>query len=450
MSPRYESKGDADVSRLAKPLEFEHSKKTAPNRILNSAMAEDLATWDPKNIEASGIPTKELIEVYRRWGEGGWGINETGNIMIDHRQVSSPGNPIIPPDAPFEGERFEGFKAMAAAGKAHGGLMIGQLCHPGRQIPSKMANESISASAVQLEPNMGMTFPPTRAATHAEIDEVVQAFAHAAAYLEAAGFDGIQLHAAHGYLLAQFLSPTTNKRTDEYGGSTAGRMRIVKEVCAAVRRRTGPGFVLAAKLNSVEFQADGLTAEDAAELVGGLQDAGVDYLELSGGTYEDMGMDRKRESTRRREAFFLDFAEKIVPALGPADRRRTKVFITGGLRTVGGMVAALDVVDGVGVARPATQEPSFAGDILSGRVTGATRLLPPYDEDFGMSLLASASQIRVMGKGYEPFDLSDAGVAEQFGKDIQTHFKELAEDGDKLTKFGFPDYTGELWKNVAN
>ncbi|ROV88654.1 hypothetical protein VMCG_10302 [Cytospora schulzeri] len=450
MSPRYESKGDADVSRLAKPLKFEYSEKTALNRILNSAMAEDLATWDPKNFEARGIPTKELVELYRRWGEGGWGIIETGNIGIDYEHVSSPGATIIPPGAPFEGERFEGLKAIAAAGKAHGSLMVGQVVHPGRQIPSKMVKESISASAVQLEPKMGMVFPPTRAATQAEIDHVVQGFAHAAAYLEAAGFDGIQLHAAHGYLLAQFLSPTTNKRTDGYGGSVANRMRIIREVCAAVRARTGPGFILAAKLNSVEFQADGLTADDAAGLAGGLQDAGVDYVELSGGTYEDMGMDHKRQSTRRREAFFLDFAEKIVPALGPADQRRTKVFITGGLRTAGGMDAAMDVVDGVGVGRPATQEPSFAADILAGRVTGATRLLAPYEEDFGMSLLASASQIREMGKGYEPFDLSDAGVAEQFGKDIQTYIGEMAEDGDKLTKYGFPDYTGEPRKKLAS
>lgn len=369
--------------------------------------------------------------------------------MIDYEHMSSAGSTVIPHDAPFSGERFEKFKALAAAGKAHGTLMVGQVVHPGRQIPSKMAKESISASAVQLEPKMGYTFPPTRAATQADIDHVVQAFAHAAAYLEAAGFDGIQLHAAHGYLLAQFVSPATNKRTDAYGGSVANRMRIITEICAAVRGQTGPGFVLAAKLNSVEFQDDGLTSSDAAELVKGLQDAGVDYLELSGGTYENMGMERKRDSTIRREAFFMEFAEKIVPALGPVGQRRTKVFITGGLRTASGMVAALDVVDGVGIARPATQEPSFAGEILSGRVTGATRLLPPFEDDFGMSLLASASQIRMIGKGYEPFDLSDAVVVEQYGKDIQTHFAEMAQDGDKLTKFGYPDYTGDLEKHLA-
>ncbi|ROW16030.1 hypothetical protein VPNG_02520 [Cytospora leucostoma] len=449
MVSRYEAKGNADISRLAEPLKFELSRKTAPNRFLNAAMGEDLSTWDPKILEARGIPTKELIEVYRRWGEGGWGIVETGNIMIDLQHTVTAGSAIIPPGAPFEGERFEAFKALAAAGKAEGSLIIGQVSHPGRQIPSKIVKESISASAVQLPPRFGKTYPPTRAATQSEISQIVQAFAHAAAYLDAAGFDGIQLHAAHGYLLAQFLSPTTNKRTDAYGGSVVNRARIITEIFAAIRERTSPGFILSAKLNSVEFQDEGLTTADAAELVKVLQDAGVDYLELSGGTAEVLGMNR-RESTKQREAFFLEFADKIVPALGPADQRRTKVFIVGGLRTASAMVAALDVVDGVGIGRPASQEPSLAGDILAERVTGAIRPSPPFEDDFRLSLLGSASQIKAIGKGYEPFDLSDTKVTAQLEKDIQVWTEVLAEDGDKVTKSGWPDYTGELQLHLAN
>lgn len=181
-----------------------------------------------------------------------------------------------------------------------------------------------------------MTFPPTRAATTDEIARVVEGFAHAAEFLEAAGFDGVEVHAAHGYLLAQFLSPTTNRRTDAYGaGSIEDRVRVVAEVCVAVRARTRPGFVLAIKLNSAEFQAGGLTPGDAGALAGALQrgGAGVDYIELSGGTLEDFGLGRRGESsTGAREAFFLEFSERVVPALGPAGQRRTKVFITGGLR----------------------------------------------------------------------------------------------------------------------
>lgn len=391
--------------------------------------------------------------------------------MIDYEHMSAAGDSVIAPEALMEGERFERFQATAAAAKAHGALVIGQVNHPGRQIPSKMAKESISASAVQLsesishsksgsakayrshssaEPHAGMTFPPTRAATTDEIARIVDAFAHAAEFLEAAGFDGIELHAAHGYLLAQFLSPTTNKRTDAYGGIITNRLRIVSEVCAAVRARTSPSFILAIKLNSVEFQAEGLTTADAAELVAALQRAGVDYLELSGGTYENFGFERRKNSTRSREAFFLEFAERVVPALGPADKRRTKVFITGGLRSAGAMVEALDVVDGVGIARPAVQEPSLALSLLAGQVTGAIKALPPFETDFAMSGFGAWSQMRAIGKGYEPFDLGDAEVTGQFLKDVRSWFTETAKDGGKLTKFGYPDYTGELRPHLAN
>lgn len=392
--------------------------------------------------------------------------------MIDCKHMSAPGDSAIPLEAPMDGERFDKFRAVAAAAKAHGALIIGQLNHPGRQIPSKIIQESISASAVQLgesirktpsptapqlitcilltAPHAGMTFPPTRAATTGEIAHIINAFAHAAEFLEAAGFDGIQLHAAHGYLLAQFLSPTTNKRTDAYGcASIANRLRIVTEICAAVRARTRTGFILAVKLNSVEFQAEGLTTGDAAELAATLQGAGVDYLELSGGTVEDFGLDRKKESTQAREAFFLEFAELVVPALGPADARRTKVFISGGLRSAGAMAAALDVVDGVGIARPAAQEPALARELLCGRAKGAIKVLPPFEEDFAMSGLGVWSQMRAIGKGFEPFDLGDAGVVERFVKDAGAWFAKVAQAGDKLI-VGYPDYSGELRPHLAN
>lgn len=297
-----------------------------------------------------------------------------------------------------------------------------------------------------------MTFPPTRAATTDEIAQVIDAFAHAAEFLEAAGFDGIEVHAAHGYLLAQFLSPTTNKRTDAYGSdSIANRLRIVSEVCTAVRARTKPSFILAVKLNSVEFQAGGLTADDAAELAAALQqDAGVDYLELSGGTLEDFGFDRKTDSTKAREAFFLEFAERVVPALGPPDERKTKVFITGGLRSAGAMAAALDVVNGVGIARPAVQEPALARELLAGRAKGAIKALPPFEEELAMSGLGAWSQMRAIGKGFEPFDLSDGDVVGHFLKDAGAWFAEVAQRGDDSNKFGYPDYTGELKPHLAN
>jgi 2,4-dienoyl-CoA reductase-like NADH-dependent reductase (Old Yellow Enzyme family) len=148
----------SDASPLGQPLHFEFSGKTAPNRFLKAAMTERLSSWDPQNFEARGIPSSALINVYRRWGEGGLGHILTGNIMVAYDHLEAAGNPIIPLEAPFEGERFEAFKEMARVSKAHGSLVTGQVSHPGRQVIDKIQKHPISASDVQLEGEvMGMT-----------------------------------------------------------------------------------------------------------------------------------------------------------------------------------------------------------------------------------------------------------------------------------------------------
>lgn len=191
---RYDSE-DLDPSPLGRPLKFEFSGKTAPNRFLKGAMTERLSSWDPKNLETRGIPSKELINVYRRWGEGCYGVILTGNILIEPDHIEAPGNPIIPRTSPIEGERFEAFKEMAKQSKAHGSLIIGQVNHPGRQVQDRIQPNPVSASDVQLEGEaMGMTFGKPRAATPEDIQNFIEGFSHAAEYLEKAGYDGIQLH----------------------------------------------------------------------------------------------------------------------------------------------------------------------------------------------------------------------------------------------------------------
>lgn len=257
-----------------------------------------------------------------------------------------------------------------------------------------------------------MTFAKPRAATFDEIQHIIQSFAHAAHYLEQAGFDGVELHGAHGYLIAQFLSQTTNKRTDQYGGSLANRARIVVEIAQAIRKVTSPTFILGIKLNSQEFQEGGLQVEEAREVCRILEGNTFDFVELSGGTYEAFGWEHKRDSTRKREAWFIEFAEKIVPAV-----KRTKVYITGGFKTAGAMVKALDTVDGVGIARALCQEPRLCKDILSGKVNGAIMLkLDP--DDVGAGTVAAGAQIRQIGKDHEPIDLSRDENMEIFRRDI--------------------------------
>lgn len=136
---------------MGKPLHFEFSGRTAPNRFLKAAMTERISSWDPKNFGARGIPSKNLINVYKRWGEGQIGTILTGNIMIEYDQLEAAGNPIIPREAEFKGERFEAFKEMASASKARGSLVIGQVSHPGRQVESRIQKNPMSASDVQLE-----------------------------------------------------------------------------------------------------------------------------------------------------------------------------------------------------------------------------------------------------------------------------------------------------------
>lgn len=226
----------------------------------------------------------------------------------------------------------------------------------------------ISASDVKLEKEvMGMHFAKPRPATQEDINGIIEGFAHTAEYMEKAGGDGIQVHAAHGYLLAQFLSPDTNKRTDAYGGPIENRARIITEIAAAVRARTRPDFVMGIKLNSTEFQDKDFQAEEAKKLCKILEEATFDFVEISGGSYEDLGfLHNKRDSTKRREAYFLEFAQMMAPNL-----TKTKSYLVGGLRTVGAMVQVLDTVDAVALGRPLCQEPWLCRDLLSGKVKGA-------------------------------------------------------------------------------
>lgn len=197
---------------------------------------------------------------------------------------------------------------------------------------------------------------------------------------------------AHGYLLAQFLASTTNKRTDEYGGSLENRSRIIFEIIDEVKRRVNdPEFIICVKMNSVEFQPGGQTPEDCRNLCVKFEEAGVDFIDLSGGTFEGRAFEHKKESTKARESYFIEFAELIRPLL-----KKTKLYVTGGFRTASGMVRALEdqACDGVGIGRPLGAEPYLCKEILSGKVTGAIENfvpLPKNTQATGMQLYQIAN-----------------------------------------------------------
>jgi 2,4-dienoyl-CoA reductase-like NADH-dependent reductase (Old Yellow Enzyme family) len=281
---------------------------------------------------------------------------------------------------------------------------------------------------------MGMEFAKPHAATQDEIDQVIDGFAHAAEFLEKAGYDGIELHGAHGYLFAQFLSQSTNNRRDKYGGSLENRLRIILETVEACKKRVSKDFILGIKINSVEFQDKGFSPEEAKSLCEALEAAEFDYVELSGGTYESLAFVHKRESTKKRESFFLEFAEDIVKPL-----TKTKTYITGGFKTVGAMVKALDIVDGVGLARPVCQEPRLPKDMLNGKIDGAIHLKLD-DNNFGLTNVAAGTQIRQIGKDQEPIDLSDQKNVDAFNKDMETWIEKMGNN-DAMNEYGYIDLT---------
>ncbi len=328
------------------------------NRLMKSAMSETLGN-------DHFAPTPELIRLYERWGSSGIGLLITGNVMIDRHALGEPGNVVI------EDERdLDMLKAWAAAAPSGTQIWV-QLNHPGKQAPKGLNPRNISPSAVPFHPKMQALFATPEAATEAEIQDIIRRFAQAARICKKAGFHGVQIHGAHGYLVSQFLSPHHNQRTDAWGGSPENRRRFVLEVYRAIRAEVGPAFPVGIKLNSADFQRGGLSEEESMGTIAALAEAGMDLIEVSGGTYEApvmTGAVPAKASTAAREAYFLEFAEKV--------RGKTSVplAVTGGFRSPAGMNAALDsgALDIVGIARLMAIDPDAPRHLLQGKASPAS------------------------------------------------------------------------------
>ncbi len=325
------------------------------NRLAKSAMSEALASRD-------GCPTDALAELYGEWARGGVGLCITGNVMIDRRALGEPGNVVI------ESERdLAALRRWAQSGTQGGTQLWMQLNHPGKQAPKGLNRENVAPSAVPFRPDMAAFFPVPRELTEPEILDIIQRFGRAAAVARQAGFTGVQIHGAHGYLVSQFLSPHHNRRSDRWGGSAENRRRFVLEVLAEIRRQVGPAFPVGIKLNSADFQRGGFTEEESLDTVRALAAAGIDLIEISGGTYEAPAMtgikqQPVKDSTRQREAYFLDFAEKARAAV------QVPLMLTGGFRSLEGMAGAIEsgAIDLVGMARSLALEPDVPNKLLRG------------------------------------------------------------------------------------
>ncbi|MBC9248358.1 NADH:flavin oxidoreductase/NADH oxidase family protein [Paracoccus sp. 11-3] len=369
-----------------------------PNRIAKAAMEENMA-------DARHLPGAALLGLYRQWGAGGVGMILTGNVMVAADAVTGPGGVVLDGKQPLEP-----FREWAKAGKAKGARMWMQINHPGRQVYAKTNPTAIAPSAVPVE--MGKysdMFTKPRAMTEADIARVIDQFATAAELAEKAGFDGVEIHAAHGYLLSQFLSPLTNRREDQWGGSLENRARIVIEIVRATRARASAGFGVGVKLNSADFQKGGFDAKDAAAVVQMLNHEAVDLVEISGGSYESPAMhgrpqqETKRASTRRREAYFLDFARDIVAVAA------MPIMVTGGIRSRATAEDALAPEDGrAGVAMVGiAQALAYAPD-LPNRWKRAEDVIDVPKVTWKSSLASLATmaltkrQLQRMGRGKTP------------------------------------------------
>ena len=380
----------SEANLVAEPLTLP-SGLVLSNRMAKAAMSENLA-------DADGAPSEALIRLYERLGRGGAGLLITGNAAVD------PGGRTERDNVQMIDDHGDRLTAWAKAAKAHGSAIFMQLSHAGRQTARPITWRPVAPSAVKLDRKGGL-FSTPEPLTIAQIEVLVARFGNAAAMAEAAGFDGVQLHAAHGYLISQFLSPLTNRRTDRYGGDLEGRMRFLMELIGEVRRVTTAGFSVAVKLNSADFQRGGFTLEDSMEVAKALETAGIDLLEISGGSYEKPAMmgdtEPKRASTRAREAFFLEYAERMREVV------KIPLMVTGGFRSRAAMNAALGggATDVIGMARPLAVEPDLLGQLVRGEVETATE----HDISVGVRLLDDLLQIHWyqqqlhrMGRGQEP------------------------------------------------
>ncbi|MEU4666954.1 NADH:flavin oxidoreductase/NADH oxidase family protein [Amycolatopsis sp. NPDC023774] len=343
---------------LAEPFKL-RCGAVLPHRLGKSALSEQLG--DRRNA-----PTRELAELYRTWAHGGSGLLVTGNVMVDPAALGEPRNVALP--AVPDPAAYEPWARSVAGTDAQ--LWV-QLNHPGRQSPRFLSRQPVAPSAVPFG-NRGVrtAFAAPRALTGDEIETIVDRFALAARTFVDAGFTGVQLHGAHGYLISQFLSPLTNLRDDEWGRD---RSRFLLELVRRVRAAVGDGVPVSVKLNSADFQRGGFDEDESLRVVRALSDAGIDLLEISGGTYEKaVMMGSGRESTARREAYFLDYAAKARQVSDVA------LMVTGGFTTAAAMAEALrsGALDVIGLGRPLTVDPDLPGRLLAGEDARAERLCP--------------------------------------------------------------------------
>ena len=364
------------------------------NRIAKSAMSENFGTRNQ-------APSMGLINAYKVWAKGNPGLLITGNVMVDSKALGEAHNVVVE-----DYKDFELLKKWAKSVEGTGVHLWPQINHPGRQAFAAINRETVAPSAISLSlGSASKMFKIPKALSDEEIWSIIKRFGNTARIMKEAGFTGCQIHGAHGYLVSQFLSPNSNVRTDQWGGSLSNRARFVLEVYREIRHQVGSDYPIAIKINSADFQLGGFSEEESLEVISFLGNEGIDLIEISGGTYERPVMikgDRKK-STILREAYFLDYIEKARKLI------KIPLMLTGGFRSVSVMEKALEGgnLDVVGLARPFCLYPNLANQIFDGSVERFETPIPKIGIKFldklgGVELPWYELQIQRIGKGKSP------------------------------------------------
>ncbi|WP_152209344.1 NADH:flavin oxidoreductase/NADH oxidase family protein [Bifidobacterium cebidarum] len=380
---------------------------TIKNRFYKSAMNEALAGRDC-------APTEEHVRLYRTWAQGGAGVLVTGNVMVDHTQLGEPGNVAV------EDERdLPMLRRWAAAGTENGAHCWMQINHPGRQSPITVNQHPLAPSAGRIEGDYGRFFADPTELTREQIQDIIRRFANTARIAKKAGFTGVEIHAAHGYLINQFLSPLDNHRDDEYGGRLENRARFLFDVFDAVREAVGPKFPIAVKLNSSDVPIavkvneqsgapGGFNEEESIWVMKQLEARGVDVIDVSGGTYSKPVIQTNDGAAedRRRGVYFTDFARRVKGEL------RVPIALTGGFRNAADMEHALGegITQMIGIARPLALVPDLPNRVIRDGWRESVDLpristgVKPLDKAFGGILVISWFELQMhrIARGKQP------------------------------------------------
>lgn len=311
------------------------------NRIVKSAMSDSLG-------DGTGNPTEAQMHLYQRWAEGGTALSLIGEVQTTPYYPEKPGNLVL-----IRGADIKALRSLATRGSVNGAHIWPQLGHAGA-----LAHEPVSSpkgpSALDVD---GLTCAEL---TLTEIQDLPAAYAASATLAKEAGFGGLQIHAGHGFLFSQFLSPLFNHRTDEYGGSVEGRFRVIGEVIDAVRQAVGNSYPVAIKINSSDMLEGGLTGDDALHVVRLLNETSVDLIDISGGTYFP-GAASSSDNASSSGPYFVDFARRARTVTS------IPIMLTGGFRSKEQAVSAIEAgsADAIGLGRAMAINPSLANTWLS-------------------------------------------------------------------------------------